>query len=56
MTSLASSDVGTMPNTAVSDSRYTTAAASVPKIVARGTFRSGSRTLAAATAAVSTPR
>ena len=48
--------VGRMPNTAISDSRYTTALASVPKMVARGTLRSGSRTLAAATAAVSTPR
>src|SRR3954447_20775052 len=46
----------TMPNTAVSDSRYTTAVPRVPKIVARGTFLSGLRTLAAATAAVSTPR
>src|SRR3954453_7639515 len=54
--SLASSDVGTMPNTAVRDSRYTTAAASVPKTVDRGTLPSGSRTLAAATAAVSPPR
>src|SRR4051795_6429837 len=46
----------TIPKTAISDSRYTTAVPSVPKMVARGTFRSGSRTLAAATAAVSTPR
>src|SRR6516164_11057193 len=52
---LASVLVGTMPKTAVSESMYTTAVAIVPKTVARGTLRSGSRTLAAATAAVSTP-
>src|SRR5579871_2280911 len=49
-------DDGRMPKTAVSDSMYTTAVASVPRIVARGTLRSGSLTLAAATDAVSTPR
>jgi hypothetical protein len=48
--------VGTIPKTAVSESMYTTAQASVPRIVARGTLRSGSRTFAAATAATSTPR
>src|SRR6516225_6833051 len=49
---LASLLVGTMPNTTVSDSMYTTAVAIVPRMVARGTFLSGSRTFAAATAAV----
>src|SRR5215467_4975703 len=53
---LASLEVGRMPNTAISESMYTTAVAIVPRTVARGTLRSGSRTLAAATAAVSTPR
>ncbi len=45
-----------MPNTAISDSMYTTAVAIVPRMVARGMLRSGLRTFAAATAAVSTPR
>src|SRR5690349_4361115 len=52
---LASLEAGRMPNTAISDSRYTTAVAIVPRTVARGMLRSGLRTLAAATAAVSTP-
>src|SRR3974390_744539 len=53
---LTSVEVGTMPKTAVSDSMYTTAVASVPRIVERGMLRSGSRTLPAGTAAGSTPR
>src|SRR5262249_12658722 len=53
---LASLEVGSMPNTAISDNTYTIAVAIVPSTVARGTLRSGSRTLAAATAAGSTPR
>src|SRR5689334_4899879 len=40
---------GRIPNTATSASTYTTAVASVPRIVARGTLRLGSRTFAAAT-------
>ena len=48
--------LGRMPNTAIRDSMYTTAVASVPKMVALGTLRSGSLTFPAATAAVSTPR
>ena len=51
-----SAPLGRMPNTAMSDSMYTTAVARVPKIVAFGMLRSGSLTLAAATAATSTPR
>src|SRR5271165_841167 len=47
---------GTIPNTANSESTYTTAQAIVPSTVERGTLRSGSLTLAAATAAVSMPR
>src|SRR5688500_13495040 len=46
---LARSVVGTAPNTAISDRRYTVALASVPNTVARGTLRPGSRTFAAAT-------
>ena len=53
---VASFAVGTMPNTAVRESMWTTAVAIVPRMVARGMLRSGLRTLAAATAAVSTPR
>src|SRR6516162_4069421 len=51
----ASLELGTMPNTAVSDSMYTTATASVPRTVALGMLRSGLRTFAAATETVSTP-
>src|SRR5215468_8799007 len=51
----ASLEVGTMPNTAVSESMYTTATASVPRTVALGMLRSGLRTFAAATETVSTP-
>src|SRR5215471_9076263 len=51
----ASLEVGTMPNTAVSESMYTTATASVPRSVALGMLRSGLRTFAAATETVSTP-
>src|SRR5215831_11205651 len=51
----ASLELGTMPNTAVSDSTYTTATASVPSTVARGMLRSGLRTFPAATETVSTP-
>src|SRR5262245_56602971 len=40
----ASLAVGTMPNTAVSESMYTTATASVPRTVALGMLRSGLRT------------
>src|ERR1700751_1224995 len=35
---LASVEVGRMPNTAISESMYTTAVAAVPRIVARGTL------------------
>src|SRR5215469_3427779 len=52
---VASLELGTMPNTTVSDSMYTTAIASVPSTVARGMLRSGLRTFAAATETVSTP-
>jgi len=45
-----------MPNTATRESMYTAALAIVPKIVDFGMLRSGSFTLAAATAATSTPR
>src|SRR6516164_10316055 len=51
----ASLEVGTMPNTAVSESMYTTATASVPRTVALGMLRSGLRTFAAATETHSTP-
>src|SRR3954467_2384724 len=55
---LASASVldGRIPNTATSASTYTTAVASVPRSVARGTLRLGLRTFTAATDAVSTPR
>ena len=43
---LCSCVVDRMPNTAMSESMYTTAVASVPKIVARGMLRSGSLHLA----------
>src|SRR5689334_13156968 len=56
LTSLASSLLGTVPNTATIDSRYTTALPSVPSTVARGMLRVGLLTFAAATAAASTPR
>src|SRR5690349_10836401 len=56
LTSLASSVLGTVPNTATIDSRYTTALPSVPSTVARGMLRVGLATFAAATAAASTPR
>ena len=51
-----SSLFGTTPNTTNNDTRYTAAQPSVPRMLARGTLRSGSRTRPAATAAVSTPR
>src|SRR4051812_46793092 len=44
LASSASSADGMLPNTASSDSRYTTAAASVPNTVAFGMLRRGSRT------------
>ena len=51
-----SSLFGTTPKTTHNDTRYSTAHADVPRMLARGTVRSGSRTLPAATAAASTPR
>src|SRR6476646_10195498 len=39
----ASFELGMMPNTAISDSMYTTAVAIVPRMVARGMLRSGLR-------------
>src|SRR5262249_45041602 len=52
---VASLELGTIPNTAVSESMYTTATPIVPSTVARGMLRSGLRTFAAATETVSTP-